>query len=139
MRELVFIAIGGSVGAVSRFLVSRWINLLSFSTFPYGTLTVNIIGAGLIGFLFSFFDGLIIPVQYKSMITVGFLGAFTTFSTYSLESVNLFMAGEYRVGALNILLNNVLSLAAVMAGIIIFRIIQNHIAYKLPFQRYNMI
>ena len=128
MREIVFIAIGGSVGAVARFLVSKWINLLSFSTFPYGTLTVNIIGAGLIGFLFSFFNDLVLPVQYKSMITVGFLGAFTTFSTYSLESVNLFMAGEYKIGAMNILLNNVLSLAAVMAGIFVFRIIQNHIA-----------
>ncbi len=125
MRELVFIAIGGSVGAVSRYLVSRGVNMLSFSIFPYGTLVVNTLGAGLIGFLFSYFNDLILPVHYKSMITIGFLGAFTTFSTYSLESVNLFLGGEYKIGTLNILLNNFLSLAAVLAGILIFRLIQN--------------
>ncbi len=125
MRELVFIAIGGSVGAVSRYLVSRGVNMLSFSIFPYGTLVVNTLGAGLIGFLFSYFNDLILPVHYKSMITIGFLGAFTTFSTYSLESVNLFLGGEYKIGTLNILLNNFVSLAAVLAGILIFRLIQN--------------
>ncbi|RKX80929.1 MAG: fluoride efflux transporter CrcB [Spirochaetes bacterium] len=125
MRELVFIAIGGSVGAVSRYLVSKGVNMLSFSIFPYGTLVVNTLGAGLIGFLFSYFNDLILPVHYKSMITIGFLGAFTTFSTYSLESVNLFLGGEYKIGTLNILLNNFISLAAVLAGILIFRLIQN--------------
>ena len=124
MQQIIYIAIGGSVGAVSRYLISKGINILSAGIFPYGTLAVNIAGAFLIGFLFSFFNDIVIPVHYKSMITVGFLGAFTTFSTYSLESVNLFMSGEYKIAALNILLNNFLSLAAVMGGILIFRLIQ---------------
>lgn len=125
MYQLVFIAIGGSAGAVSRYLVSKGVNMLSFSIFPYGTLVVNIIGAGLMGFIFSFLNDTVIPVHYKSMITVGFLGAFTTFSTYSLESVNLLLSGEYKIGILNIFLNNFFSLAAVMAGILLFRMIQN--------------
>jgi len=124
MQQIIYIAIGGSVGAVSRYLVSKGINILAVGIFPYGTLAVNIAGAFLIGFLFSFFNDIVIPVHYKSMITVGFLGAFTTFSTYSLESVNLFMSGEYKIAALNILLNNFFSLAAVMGGILIFRMIQ---------------
>ena len=123
MRELIFIAIGGSFGAVSRYLVSKGINVLSTGIFPYGTLTVNIIGAFLIGLLFSVFNDLVIPVHYKSMITVGFLGAFTTFSSYSLESVNLLMSGEYKIAAFNILLNNLFSLVAVMGGIVLFRLI----------------
>jgi CrcB protein len=125
MQQLVFIAIGGSAGAVSRYLISRGLNMLSIGIFPYGTLAVNIIGAFLIGFLFSIFNDLVIPVHYKSMITIGFLGAFTTFSTYSLESVNLLMSGEYKIAALNILLNNFFSLAAVIGGIFLFRLI-NH-------------
>lgn len=127
MLQLVFIAIGGGAGAVSRYLISKGINMLSIGIFPYGTLAVNITGAFLIGFLFSFFNDLAIPVHYKSMITVGFLGAFTTFSTYSLESVNLLMSGEYKTAALNILLNNFFSLAAVMGGIILFRLIHQQI------------
>lgn len=123
MLQLVFIAIGGGAGAVSRYLVSKGINMLSIGIFPYGTLFVNVAGAFLMGFLFSFFNDAVIPVHYKSMITVGFLGAFTTFSTYSLESVNLLMSGEYKTAALNILLNNFFSLAAVMGGIILFRLI----------------
>jgi CrcB protein len=95
MYQLVFIAIGGSVGAVARYLVSKGVYMLSLGIFPYGTLAVNTIGAFLIGFLFSLFNNVVIPVHYKSMITVGFLGAFTTFSTYSLESVHLVMGGEY--------------------------------------------
>lgn len=124
MHQLVFIAIGGSAGAVSRYLVSKGINMLSTDIFPYGTLAVNIVGAFLIGFLFSIFNDVVIPVHYKSMITVGFLGAFTTFSTYSLESVNLLMSGEYKTAVLNILLNNLFSLAAVIGGILLFRLIQ---------------
>jgi len=125
MQQLVFIAIGGSAGAVSRYLVSKGMNMLFSGIFPYGTFAVNIIGAFLIGFLFSIFNNLVIPVHYKSMITVGFLGAFTTFSTYSLESVNLLMSGEYKIAALNILFNNFFSLAAVMGGILLFRMIQH--------------
>ncbi|MDA3941575.1 MAG: fluoride efflux transporter CrcB [Spirochaetia bacterium] len=124
MYQLVFIAIGGSVGAVARYLVSKGVYMLSLGIFPYGTLAVNTIGAFLIGFLFSLFNNVVIPVHYKSMITVGFLGAFTTFSTYSLESVNLLMGGEYKIAGLNILLNNFLSLVAVMGGIFLFRLIQ---------------
>ncbi|MCF6335338.1 MAG: fluoride efflux transporter CrcB [Spirochaetales bacterium] len=126
MKQLIFIAIGGSAGAVSRYLVSKGVNLLSAVIFPYGTLTVNIIGAFLIGFLFSLFNDVVIPVHYKSMITVGFLGAFTTFSTYSLESVNLLLGGEYKVAVINIVLNNVLSIVAVVGGIFLFRFI-NHL------------
>ena len=126
MQNVFFIAIGGSVGAVSRYLVSKGINMLSIGIFPYGTLVVNIIGAFLIGLLFSLFNDIVIPVYYKSMITVGFLGAFTTFSTYSLESVNLLMSGEYKIAALNIVLNNFFSLAAVMGGIFLFRLINQH-------------
>ena len=98
--------------------------MLSIGILPYGTLAVNIVGAFLIGFLFSIFNDVAISVHYKSMLTIGFLGAFTTFSTYSLESVNLLMSGEYKIAALNILLNNFFSLAAVMGGILLFRLIQ---------------
>jgi fluoride exporter len=127
MREIIFIALGGGAGAVSRYLVSKSVSGLSSGMFPYGTLAVNIIGSFLLGFLFSLFNTMIIPSQYKIMITVGFLGAFTTFSTYSLESLNFLMEGEYRIALTNVLINNIFSIAAVFFGIFLVRVLHHGI------------
>ena len=125
MKEILFIALGGSIGAPLRYLVSKNINIISGGVFPYGTLTVNVIGSFIIGFLFSLFNNVVIGGNYKAFLTIGFLGAFTTFSSYSLETVNLFVDGEYRYAILNLVVNNVLAIAGAFLGIMVFRYIHN--------------
>jgi CrcB protein len=71
----------------------------------------------LIGVFIELFDTTIIPTEWRSFITIGFLGAYTTFSTYTLETINLFRDGELRLAAVNVLANNIISIVLVVAGI----------------------
>ena len=123
MKHLLFIALGGSLGAAFRYLISKNIQSIFNTTLPIGTLFVNAGGSFLIGFVFYFFDYVIISRDIKSFLTIGFLGAFTTFSTYSLETINLFRDGEIKLGITNLLLNNILCLVMVILGIITSRFI----------------
>lgn len=123
MKHLLFIALGGSLGATFRYLISKNIQSVFNTTLPIGTLFVNAGGSFLIGFVFYFFDYVIISRDIKSFLTIGFLGAFTTFSTYSLETINLFRDGEIKLGITNLVLNNILCLVMVIIGIITSRFI----------------
>lgn len=123
MKHLLFIALGGSLGATFRYLISKNIQSVFNTTLPIGTLFVNAGGSFLIGFVFYFFDYVIISRDIKSFLTIGFLGAFTTFSTYSLETINLFRDGEIKLGITNLVLNNILCLVMVILGIITSRFI----------------
>lgn len=123
MKHLLIIAFGGSLGAVSRYLISKNIQSIFNQVLPLGTLFVNVIGSFLIGFLFYLFDYVIVPGEIKSFLTIGFLGAFTTFSTFSLETINLFKAGEIKLGITNILTNNILCLVMVILGILASRLL----------------
>jgi len=117
---LIYIGLGGFLGAISRFLISnftqRQVNIL----FPIGTLSVNVLGSFIIGFMAMFFQNMIEP-QYKAFVMTGFLGALTTFSTFSLENVNMLQDGDYGRVALNITLNVTLSVVATMAAIVLFK------------------
>ena len=117
---LISVALGGSIGALMRFLGSFYINKLLGSAFPYGTLGVNIIGSFLIGFLALYFEQTISP-NAKALLITGMLGALTTFSTFSLESVLMLQQGLYSKALLNVLLNVTLALSATMAGMMLFR------------------
>ena len=116
MKNILVIALGGSLGALSRYYLSKMITDYSGGTFPWGTLTVNLIGALLIGFLYGLFDRIIIPIEFRVFITIGFIGAFTTFSTFALESVNLLREGEIKLGLSNIIINNGASIICVLLG-----------------------
>jgi CrcB protein len=123
MKNAIAIALGGSAGALSRYYLSKLITENTGSILPYGTMIVNLIGCLLIGFFFGLFEKAIVPVELKSFITVGFIGAFTTFSTFALESINLLREGEIKLGLLNIGLSNFLGLVFVVLGIYIAGII----------------
>ncbi len=86
------------------------------STFPWGTLCVNLMGAFFIGFLWAFFEKVLVPASVSHFLLVGLLGALTTFSTYSLETFNLLRDGEVQLALTNILLNNLLSIVLVFVG-----------------------
>ncbi|HRZ27019.1 MAG TPA: fluoride efflux transporter CrcB [Spirochaetota bacterium] len=123
MRVLIWIAAGGSLGAVARFLMARTVYRFTGAYFPWGTLAVNVLGCFIIGFLFELFERTALSPEVKSFCTIGFLGAFTTFSTYSLETINLFRDGEFRLGAMNVALSNIVGIVAAVLGIMIARIL----------------
>ena len=113
LRVIAWVALGGALGAVARYLVS-----ITFNTdaFPYGTLAVNAIGSLLIGFLVFQGLGEAHGPALRVLVGVGFLGAFTTMSAFSLETMHLHAEGRAGMAFLNIALNLGLSLAAVWVG-----------------------
>lgn len=123
MKHILFIALGGSLGAVARYIISKNIQSLFNVIFPFGTLFVNATGSFIIGFLFNFFENTVVSNDMKSFLTIGFLGAYTTFSTYSLETVNFLKDNELKISALNILSNNIICIVMVVAGIFVSRVI----------------
>jgi CrcB protein len=118
MTNLLIIGLGGFLGAICRYLVSGWIQTISkMVTFPLGTLVVNSTGCFIIGILsyLSFTRSFFSP-EARLFLIIGFLGAFTTFSSFSVETLNLVRDGEWVKGLLNVGLSNLICLAAVWLG-----------------------
>jgi len=117
--QIIAIAAGGALGALLRFWVSNGIYGLLGRNFPYGTLAVNVLGSLLMGFLYVMLvDKLALGPQWRAALLIGLLGAFTTFSTFSMETLNLVEAGEMFKALLNILLSVSLCLAATWFGVL---------------------
>jgi len=117
---LLIIGAGGFFGAISRYLIATYTQKLFGVFFPVGTLSVNVLGSFLIGFAAMYFSHTIQP-EYKAFVITGFLGALTTFSTFSLENITMIQDGEITKALLNIFLNVTLTLAATMSAIILFK------------------
>lgn len=117
--QALAIAAGGAVGALLRFWMSNGIYMLVGRTFPYGTLAVNVLGSLLMGLLYVLLvDKLVLGPHWRAALLVGLLGAFTTFSTFSIETLNLIEEGEPVKALLNVLFSVVLCLAAAWVGIL---------------------
>lgn len=118
MAKMLLIGVGGAVGAILRYLASGYVQQVTRSfEFPYGTLAVNLIGCLVIGFLSQLADARgVFTVETRSLVFVGLLGGFTTFSTFGNESLNLLRDGEYFLSAANIGAHVVLGLGAVWLG-----------------------
>ncbi len=122
MINILYIAIGGAVGSVMRYLVSTGIHALLGRGFPYGTLTVNVTGSFLMGFLFIFMiERSSLGPEWRALVLIGFLGAFTTFSTFSIETLNLIESGAIARAFANILVNVFTCLLATWLGLILGR------------------
>ncbi|CAM4271892.1 fluoride efflux transporter CrcB [Vibrio astriarenae] len=114
---LGFIALGGAFGACSRYLVSELCVQLFGRGFPYGTLTVNVIGSFAMGCLIAAFENELLATEpWRQIIGLGFLGALTTFSTFSMDNVLLMQQGAFFKMGLNVLLNVFLSISAAWIG-----------------------
>ena len=119
MSQLFAVALGGSCGAVLRFLMSSGIYHWLGRGFPYGTLAVNVIGSFLLGLLTEalILNRIALTLEYRAAILVGFIGAFTTFSTFSLETVYLIEQGQLSKAAINITVSVIACLLAVWVGL----------------------
>lgn len=119
MNHLIAVALGGAFGAVIRFLVSSGIYQWLGREFPYGTLVVNVIGSFLIGLLTEvlILQRLSITLEYRAAIIVGFIGAFTTFSTFSLETLYLIEQGNLTKASINVVISVLGCLLAVWIGL----------------------
>ena len=114
---LLWIALGGAVGAVSRYLVSGWVTSLLDTTLPWGTFVVNVLGSFLLGFLFRTVEVSLVSPEMRAMLAIGLLGAFTTFSTFSLEAVALVQEGAWLRASSYVLGSVFLGIAGVLVGI----------------------
>ncbi|MGD8935502.1 MAG: fluoride efflux transporter CrcB [Thiogranum sp.] len=122
MSQIVAIASGGAVGAVLRYWVSTWVYAFSGRGFPYGTLAVNVLGSLLMGFLFVWLlERLSNDLTLRAFLLIGLLGAFTTFSTFSVETLNLIESGQLARALVNVLLSVVLCVAAAALGVLLAR------------------
>ncbi|MDQ4044902.1 MAG: fluoride efflux transporter CrcB [Chloroflexota bacterium] len=120
--ELLWVGIGGAMGALGRYVVGRELTERTNSVFPYGTFTVNMIGAFLIGVLFAVLTERGIGHDHlRFLLVVGLLGGFTTFSSYTLEAISLFESGHWATGLAYVLGSNILGILACFGGIVSIR------------------
>jgi len=123
MTKLVLIFLAGGAGSLARYLLCGWAQRQGTESFPVGTLLVNVVGCLVIGFLTAAFSGrIMIREEYRIMITIGFIGGFTTFSTFGLETFTLLDDGQILRGMTNVVLSVGLGLVAVWFG---YRIAQS--------------
>ena len=116
MIQIIYIGIGGFFGAISRFLISLFLGK-HFPHFPYGTLLVNVLGSLLLGFIsYGIIYGKDFSPEMRGFINIGFIGAFTTMSTFAFETNRLFDLGQTNSALLNITANVLLCLSAVILG-----------------------
>lgn len=117
-----FVAVGSALGGVARFLLGTLVQQRAGTQFPVGTLLINVTGSLLLGFLLRYsLQSTVVSANVRALLTTGFCGGYTTFSTYSYEAAALIEDGEYRRAALYIVLSVVLALAGVFIGIIAAR------------------
>ena len=122
MIHWLAVALGGAAGAVMRFAVAGWIYPLYGNKFPLATLVINIAGSMLMGIAYVLIiERGILPAEWRNLLMVGFLGAFTTFSTFSLDALALWQNGHLALGLVYILASVLLCLAGAFAAICLSR------------------
>jgi CrcB protein len=124
LPSYLWIAIGAVVGANARYYIGLWAGSHLGATFPYGTLIVNLTGSFALGFLAGTTTGrLNISPEVRLMLGVGFLGAYTTFSSFTVETLTLLQNGNIVTGLVNILANNLAGLTCALLGVYLARAI----------------
>lgn len=122
--KYLWVAFGGALGAVSRYVLDVWIYQRLGTVFPYGTFVINISGCFLIGLVLTFLDvrtGMSSAWRYA--IPIGFIGAYTTFSTFEFETFRAAQAGQPGIGFLNIALSVIVGYLAVWLGVLAGKVI----------------
>ena len=122
--DLVLVGVGGFFGAIARRVLDSWVSGRADSAFPFGTLVVNVTGAFLLGVLFAWaIERDVLPSEVRGPLLIGFVGAYTTFSTLMLESWRLVEDGAWQLAALNLAGSVALGLLAVVGGMAVGRLL----------------
>lgn len=121
--NLFAIFVGGGFGSVLRYGLSRWVYMNYSSSFPYGTMLVNVLSCLMLGFLIGYFgEKVMINPTSKVMLTVGFCGGFSTFSAFAYETVELLKVGQYASASANIVLSVVVCMASIVVGLLLSKL-----------------
>jgi CrcB protein len=111
--------LGAILGANVRYWVGGWAADRFGTTFPYGTLIINVTGSLVLGFFITLVtDRFLVDPRWRLLVAIGFLGAYTTFSTYTYESVNMILKGQVWLGLVNLFGSTILGAAAMLTGIL---------------------
>ena len=122
--QLLLVGLGGLCGTIARYLLDTWITDATHATFPWGTLAINVSGSFAIGVLFAVtVERGTLPAELRAPLGIGFLGGYTTFSTFMLESLRLAEGGAWSLAVANIAGSVMLGLVAVVAGVALGRAI----------------
>lgn len=123
--QYIFVFLGGGLGAVCRYLATSFFAMRFGAAFPYGTLFVNVTGSFLMGLVMGLLPllprGALLPENLRLLLAVGFLGGFTTFSSFSMETLALLQGAHALSALLNVLANVILGMAAAWAGLLLVR------------------
>ncbi|MFN8353907.1 MAG: fluoride efflux transporter CrcB [Spirosomataceae bacterium] len=117
MNHLFLIFVGGGLGSLTRYGLSRWVQGSVSATFPYGTLSVNVVASLVLGTFIGLELSKSLTPSYRALIAIGFCGGFSTFSTFANDTLQLIQANRWAEALFNILLNVILCVLATFVGI----------------------
>ncbi len=124
MSKLLLIALAGGVGTLARYGLGSLVHRIFGAGFPWGTVSVNLLGSFLFGLVWTLASQrMVISTEARIIILTGFMGAFTTFSTFMFETGELIRGGQWLLAGGNLLLQNIIGLAAVFGGIAVARLL----------------
>jgi len=121
MKFMLLVGAGGFFGSIARYLLSDAVQSRMLTSFPYGTITVNLLGCFIIGIIYALSETANLAPEYRILIATGFCGGFTTFSSFSFESLTLLQDNQYLYATLYAGLSLVLGLLAAFLGVILIR------------------
>lgn len=122
MNDILVISVGAILGANARWIISRFAARVLSPVFPYGTLFINVSGSFIVGFFMIWAtERVLLDPRWRLLVVVGFCGAFTTFSSFAFETMAYFEQGQWLLMSANFLSNNLLCLAAALAGMALAR------------------